>query len=289
MADISKVILDNTQYNIKDTIARNDIDTLESSMAELDSHFSDLSDEVSEYSSDVEALDTLVQANTQDISTLQSSVATNTSNISTLQDYDGLVRIPYSASDFNYNFLLWSPSNPTRIYHKRAKFGWTAATKSQYSNIPTKLASENVAYGVREFYYADSSNALVKVTEFYPVAGRVHINAYVGSAWAGWQCIDTSTHGVDLTNSYQIVTGTGSVGSIAAGGSGGISITVTVPSGYTAVGVAGVDIQNTQIALAYCYLSTQVSNQVRVGFYNPTSSSYNAGTATVNVLCLRTS
>lgn len=72
MPDISKVILDNTQYNIKDTNARDRAENLETSMARLNSNFSDLSDEVSEYASDVEALDTLVQANTNDISTLQS-------------------------------------------------------------------------------------------------------------------------------------------------------------------------------------------------------------------------
>ena len=95
-------------------------------------------------------------------------------------------------SSFNKNFLLIS-SDAYQTQNRRAFFGWNSTTKSNYSNIPTVL--DNVSgsvIGVREVFVRSSTHILVKVTEMYPIWGRVHCNFLNNGSWGGWNCVRPS-------------------------------------------------------------------------------------------------
>lgn len=93
------------------------------------------------------------------------------------------------ASNFSKDFLNIGTTSQFESQKRRAYFTYNDDTKSTFSNIPTQLNLETgYVSGFREVYWITSADVIVKVTESWPVRGRVHWNRYNGSTWNGWRC-----------------------------------------------------------------------------------------------------
>ena len=130
----------------------------------------------------------------------------NSTDGQTIWNMDDLGSLDYrksiDGSSFNKNFKLISTSDRYSNYHKRSMFSWDSSTKSNFSNIPTVLNLETGSVvGIREVYWRNSINILVKVTEMYPNYGREHWCFYNNGSWSAWYCKGAGYLMSELNNS----------------------------------------------------------------------------------------
>ena len=63
------------------------------------------------------------------------------------------------------------------------------------THLPSQLDSQTTVLGLREVFWYSTTRVMVKITEFYPVQGRIWTNHYSNNAWSGW-----TTNVTELTN-----------------------------------------------------------------------------------------
>lgn len=116
-------------------------------------------------------------------------------------------------NNFDKNFLMVSLQDKFSSKNKRAYFSIKQSEFSSWANIPPGMKQgEATIIGVRDVYWRNSGCALVKVTEFYPSAGKQYLNMYNADKWMGWQTVHTEKNSVTKTmmanqqvNSTQLV------------------------------------------------------------------------------------
>lgn len=103
--------------------------------------------------------------------------------------FDDYAEITKSTAPFT-NVLTISPEEKGAISQKKY-----AISQSQelgfFDDMPPALAGQ-MATVYRDVLYKNSINILVRLTELYPVAGRIWTNVYNVGNWTGWVCHDPS-------------------------------------------------------------------------------------------------
>ncbi len=103
-------------------------------------------------------------------------------------------------NNFDKNFLMVSLQDKFSSKNKRAYFSIKQSEFSSWANIPPGMKQgEATIIGVRDVYWRNSGCALVKVTEFYPSAGKQYLNMYNADKWMGWQTVHTEKNSVTKT------------------------------------------------------------------------------------------
>ena len=96
-------------------------------------------------------------------------------------------------SSFRKNFLNVDLHQPISEVNKNACFA-KPAKDGDWSSFPDGLSlADGIWMGYREVIWLSDSHVMVRITEFYPVCGRLHFNFYNGaSSWTGWKFITPS-------------------------------------------------------------------------------------------------
>lgn len=103
-------------------------------------------------------------------------------------------------NNFNKDFLMVSLPNKISSENERAYFSIKQSEFSSWRNIPPGMKQgEATIIGVRDVYWRNSGCVLVKVTEFYPSAGKQYLNMYNADEWMGWQTVHTEKNSVTKT------------------------------------------------------------------------------------------
>ena len=90
---------------------------------------------------------------------------------------------------FVNNFLAIDPSTPNSVLHQASIF--SKVNNGEWKNIPSQM-SEGTVIGVREVVYKSHIHVLVKITEFYPIAGKQYFVFYNTGNWTEWKVITPS-------------------------------------------------------------------------------------------------
>lgn len=88
---------------------------------------------------------------------------------------------------FSKNFLSLNLGTPDANERITCIFG-KDASDSTYSNVPSAAAS-TTWIGTRYVVMRSSTQAMVKIEEMYPTAGRQWFNFYNNGTWSGWKVL----------------------------------------------------------------------------------------------------
>lgn len=94
-----------------------------------------------------------------------------------------------------YDFLQVGVENGVMNENNaRMMFSLNSSNKGKYKNIPTVAQNLNTFIGMREVIYkagtsASNAHILVKLTEMYPEAGRIHFCFLNYGKWTSWKVI----------------------------------------------------------------------------------------------------
>ena len=113
-----------------------------------------------------------------------------------------------SGAPFNKNFIQVEIGNPKSNYHRSSYFA-KPANDGTWSNIPTGMDT-TLFTGYREVLYRSTIGIEIKITEMYPVPGRIWWAYYNSGTWYMWY-VTTATDAksyVDL-NALMSTTGAG--------------------------------------------------------------------------------
>ena len=93
-------------------------------------------------------------------------------------------------STFSKNFRIIDLNNRYGIANQNAIFSFDTVDKPNWKNIPNAWVSiDDTIIGYREVLYYGNAHVFIKVTEFYPVYGRVHFMFYNSGTWTNWKTI----------------------------------------------------------------------------------------------------
>lgn len=124
----------------------------------------------------------------RDLDSLRSYV---TANVKALVQYDK--QFAYTENthgqSFGFNFLLVDTTNLRSEYNKNSFWGSNDVTNT-FVNVPPGMPQE--CYGIRQIFWCDYKNIMVKLTEGTPITGRQYFNYYDGTNWLGWKIITPS-------------------------------------------------------------------------------------------------
>jgi len=113
-------------------------------------------------------------------------VQTNASAISQLNSNRSIIALAGDGTVFEKKFLLID-GYQDGPHNARASWHWmNASDRANFTDIPAALASEAEALGIREVIFASSFHIMVRVTEFFPIPGRVHWCFLNSGAWTAW-------------------------------------------------------------------------------------------------------
>ena len=90
---------------------------------------------------------------------------------------------------FEKNFLYVDTTTKDSVVNNNSFWG-SSNISSEFTNVPPTMPSE--CYGIREVYWCNSRNILVKLTETSPVPGRQYFSYFVGDRWLGWNVVSPS-------------------------------------------------------------------------------------------------
>lgn len=112
-------------------------------------------------------------------------------NVNALVEYDKefLSTDDKTGGSFGYNFLYVDTTKRDSIVNKNSFWG-SNDVYNVFVNYPPTMPSE--CYGLREVYWCDYRDILVKITETSPLTGRQYFNYYVGTKWLGWKTLTPS-------------------------------------------------------------------------------------------------
>ena len=85
------------------------------------------------------------------------------------------------AEDFGKNFLLIKG-----VDENKSSYFEKPTDDSGWSGMPVQMIG-TTWLGVRDVYIQDDCHYFVKITEFYPVAGRIWTTFYNIDTWSGWK------------------------------------------------------------------------------------------------------
>lgn len=88
---------------------------------------------------------------------------------------------------FNKNFLSLNLGTPDANERITCIFGREAGDNT-YSNVPPAMAS-TTWIGTRYVIMRSTTQAIVKIDEMYPTAGRQWSNFYNNGTWSGWKVL----------------------------------------------------------------------------------------------------
>ena len=113
-------------------------------------------------------------------------VQTNASAISQLNSNRPIIALAGDGAVFGKNFLLIDGYQDGPL-NARASWHWmNASDRANFTNLPVALASETEALGIREVIFLDNVHIMVRVTEFFPIPGRVHWCFLNFGTWTAW-------------------------------------------------------------------------------------------------------
>lgn len=96
-----------------------------------------------------------------------------------------------SGNSFGKNFLNVSLTNPKSVLNQSSYFS-KIPDDSGWSNVPPPMVSStNTWIGYREVLYRNNIHVMVRITELYPIYGRVWTHFYNSVGWSspGWKVI----------------------------------------------------------------------------------------------------
>ena len=127
-------------------------------------------------------------SSTSELYTLINNLRTDlVKNVNALVEYD---KEFHSTADttggsFGKDFLHVDIRKKNSEPNKNSFWGSTNI-KGTFVNYPPTMPNE--AYGIREVFWCNSTNILVKLTETYPVPGRQYFRYYAGE-WSAWKVV----------------------------------------------------------------------------------------------------
>ena len=100
---------------------------------------------------------------------------------------------------FSNNFTLIDLANREALCNKPSYFSYSSQQLKSGSviDMPTGVDVEQPFIGYREVFplhvsSAGGSHVMVKVTEFYPLAGREHYRFYNSNEWSSWRTVNNT-------------------------------------------------------------------------------------------------
>lgn len=104
-------------------------------------------------------------------------------DINKFDDYD-LV----TPEKFNDVLLVDRDNKNSQFNRKLAGFQSGSSGTEKFLNMPSALDGITTLF-YRDVLYRSSAHVLIKITESWPVTGRIWTNFYNTNKWGGWKCI----------------------------------------------------------------------------------------------------
>ncbi len=129
-----------------------------------------------------------IEALRNDLDSLRSYTA---ANVNQLVQYDKQFAYTENTQgeSFQFNFLLVDTNNMRSEYNKNSFWG-SEDIPNTFVNVPPNMP--DYCFGIRQVFWCDYKNILVKITESVPLTGRQYFNYYNGTNWLGWKIIAPS-------------------------------------------------------------------------------------------------
>lgn len=131
-------------------------------------------------------------SSTSELYTLANTLRTDlSSNITVLMEHDKKFNAESdgAGNSFGKNFLYVDTTTKDSIVNNNSFWG-SGDISSEFLNVPPTMPSE--CYGIREVYWCNSDDILVKLTETFPSTGRQYFNYLTGGRWLGWNVVSPS-------------------------------------------------------------------------------------------------
>ena len=131
-------------------------------------------------------------SSTSELYTLANTLRTDlVNNITVLMEQDKKFNAESdgAGNSFSKNFLYVDTTKKDSIVNNNSFWG-SGDISSEFLNVPPTMPSE--CYGIREVYWCNSDDILVKLTETFPSTGRQYFNYFTGGRWLGWNVVSPS-------------------------------------------------------------------------------------------------
>ena len=128
-------------------------------------------------------------SSTSELCTLINNLRTDlSSNITVLMEHDKKFNAESdgAGNSFSKNFLYVDTTKKDSIVNNNSFWG-SGDISSEFLNVPPTMPSE--CYGIREVYWCNSDDILVKLTETFPSTGRQYFNYFTSGRWLGWNVV----------------------------------------------------------------------------------------------------
>lgn len=136
-------------------------------------------------SDNMDAIDAALHAHEADLANPHGVTAAQAEAIPGVEVEKYMDRIHETPNLLDNPLLISQSAGAAADANRTFRFSYGNGT-ARSDSYPTELQTGTIM-GIREVQWANASQVVVKLTEWYPVLGRTWYNRWTGTAWTGWE------------------------------------------------------------------------------------------------------